>query len=101
VAARTFAVTAEAVAQGQAIGLGMHAEARIARMAKRSARITHADGNRRFDDYVLMIDGSTVSKITRMQKTKPQLSASENIEARRLRVQQAIALHFPSTSATT
>jgi hypothetical protein len=36
-------------------------------MAKRAAPITHANGNRRFQEFVLQIDGGKVLAISRLQ----------------------------------
>lgn len=58
-----FTVTADAVAKGRSFGIHGDTAARICRMAKRAARFTHELGNRRFQDYVLSIDGKTITDI--------------------------------------
>jgi hypothetical protein len=50
-----FTVSEQAVKQAREIGLCGEVEKRLARMAKRSAPLTHEEGNRRFGDFVLMV----------------------------------------------
>ena len=63
---RQFQVSDHAYAKGLALGIDGDVDARIARMARRSAPCTHPSGNRRFEDFVLSIDGDTVVNIERI-----------------------------------
>lgn len=63
---REVEVTPEAVNAGRRIGLCGDIAKRIARMARRSAPITHDQGNWRFEDFVLEIEGGKVLGITRL-----------------------------------
>lgn len=63
---REVEVTPEAVNAGRRIGLCGDIAKRIARMARRSAPITHDEGNWRFEDFVLDIEDGKVLGITRL-----------------------------------
>lgn len=63
---RQFTVSDRAFAKGEALGIDGDVEARIARMARRSAPYTHPDGNRRFEGFLLTVDGDTVVDIERI-----------------------------------
>lgn len=63
---RTYTVSAEAIAQAKLIGICGEVEKWLLRMARRSAPVTHADGNRRFDAFVLMIQDGVVMGIDRL-----------------------------------
>lgn len=74
----SIGVSAQALAQGRAMGFGENVHLRIARMARRSAPFSHAQGNRRFEDWVLRIEQGAVVSIakitpgeTRARGTKP------------------------------
>lgn len=62
---RQFSVSDHAYAKGEMLGIDGDVEARIARMARRSAPCTHPNGNRRFEDFLLTVDGNTVTDIER------------------------------------
>jgi len=59
-------VTEQAVIDGRKIGLCGDIAARIRRMARQSAPITHEQGNCRFDNFVMLISGGEVLHINRM-----------------------------------
>jgi hypothetical protein len=63
---KAIAVTPEAVANGRREGLSGDIAKRIARMARRSAPVTHECGNRRFHDFVLHVADGRVLDITRL-----------------------------------
>ena len=59
---REYEVTEEAVKQARAAGVSGDVAKRVARMARRSAPVTHEHGNWRFNDFIMMIvDGRVVS----------------------------------------
>ena len=61
-----FTVAAEAVADGRLLGLAGDVAKRLARMARRSAPITHEEGNRRFDDFVQQVEAREVVSVSRL-----------------------------------
>lgn len=61
-----FTVASEAVADGRLLGLAGDVAKRLARMARRSAPITHEEGNRRFDDFVLQVEAREVVSVSRL-----------------------------------
>lgn len=63
---RRFDVAPEAVAEAQKLGLFGNVEKRLARMARNSAPFTHQAGNRRFESYVLRIEGGRVISIKQL-----------------------------------
>lgn len=63
---REVEVTPQAVQAGRQIGLCGDIAKRIARMARRSAPITHDQGNWRFEGFVLDIEDSKVLTISRL-----------------------------------
>lgn len=60
-----FVVAEKAAAMAREIGIGGDVRARLSRMARRAAPITHPEGNRRFDDFVLRVNGKTVEAVCR------------------------------------
>ena len=63
---REYEVTPQAVTLGRNVGLCGDVAKRLARMARRSAPITHESGNRRFDDFVLKIEAGRILSVTRL-----------------------------------
>jgi hypothetical protein len=63
---REVEVTPQAEAEARQIGLGGDAKKRLARMARRSAPITHDKGNWRFEDFVLQITEGKVLGVSRL-----------------------------------
>lgn len=63
---RNFEISAEAIRMGRAYGLYGDTEKRLRRMARRAAPITSEHGNRRFNEYVLLIVDGTVKAVTRL-----------------------------------
>ena len=61
---RKYRVSPEALAQGAALGLGPR---RIGRMARSAAPVTHPQGNRRYDDFILRVNDGVVLSIVRRQ----------------------------------
>ena len=61
-----FLVDPQAVFEGRHLGLGGDVQKRLARMARRAAPITHEDGNRRFDDFLLTVEKWTVVSVSRI-----------------------------------
>ena len=64
--ANGFSVTPDAVTEGRYLGLSGDVEKRLSRMARRSAPITHEEGNRRFDDFVLRVEAREVVSVSRI-----------------------------------
>ena len=61
-----YTVDQEAINQARMIGLCGDVDKRLIRMAKRSAPLTHPEGNRRFDDFVLFVQNKVVKYINRL-----------------------------------
>jgi hypothetical protein len=61
-----FVVTETAKRQARMLGMGGDLNARLRRMARRSAPLTHPAGNRRFDDFVLQLRDKVVESIDRL-----------------------------------
>jgi hypothetical protein len=66
---RTFRVSQAAVQAARDLGVEGDVEAVLSDMARNSARVTHPDGNRRFEGWVLMVDGDRVVSVSRMNVT--------------------------------
>lgn len=64
--ATEFTVADDAVSDGRMVGLAGDVRKRLARMARRSAPITHEDGNRRFDGFVLQVVAREVVSVSRL-----------------------------------
>jgi hypothetical protein len=63
---RVYTVSEDAVRQAREIGLCGEVAKRLARMAKRSAPLTHEEGNRRFGDFVLRVEDRCVVAVNRL-----------------------------------
>lgn len=63
---RLFRVSPEAVQHAKEIGIGGVRIKRLQRMAERSAPFTHPDGNRRFDDFVLLVRDKQIMGVNRL-----------------------------------
>jgi hypothetical protein len=61
--AHGFDISDQAITQAKRLGIGGNVSARLARMARRAANLTHPLGNRRFDEFVLRVDGNKVKSI--------------------------------------
>lgn len=66
VAPAGFRVSDGAIRDARAIGLCGDVALRLARMARRSAPLTDERGNRRFDDFVLMVKDREVLSVDRL-----------------------------------
>ncbi len=53
------------------VGICGNIEARLRRMARRSAPVTHDAGNRRFREFVLSIDRGVILDVNRMDWQEP------------------------------
>ncbi|MCL4743857.1 MAG: hypothetical protein KJZ83_00430 [Burkholderiaceae bacterium] len=60
-------MTEEAVQKARYAGLYGDTVKRIARMARRSAPITHERGNWRFNDFILLIEDGRVLDVSRIK----------------------------------
>ena len=102
---RTFTISDEALEQAVEAGLKGSRE-ELAGMARLAAPLTHEVGNRRFDGWWLRIEDGQVTAVGLLEAkqmpkpTKDERTAAEKKEAR-IRVEQAIALHFPRKPKTT
>lgn len=63
---RLYQVADSAIQQAKELGLSGAVVKRLQRMAMRSAPLTHPDGNRRFDDFVLMVVNKQIVGINRL-----------------------------------
>lgn len=63
---REFEVTPQAVEQARKAGVCGDVAKRVARMARRAAPLTSNLGNRRFDEYALMIRDGKVLDVQRL-----------------------------------
>ena len=63
---RVYTASEEAVIQARKLGLGGDVAARLRRMARRAAPITHDEGNRRFEEFVLLIEDNEVKAVNRL-----------------------------------
>lgn len=61
---KSYTPTQEAIRKGRMVGVYGNTAARLSRMARRSAPITNAHGNRRFMSYVLRVEGDTIKDVT-------------------------------------
>lgn len=61
-----FSVSDEAVRDARDIGLCGDVRLRLARMARQAAPLTHPDGNRRFDQFVLKVQDKQVLAVNRL-----------------------------------
>lgn len=64
---KTYAASQEVVSKARSLGVLGDTEARLKRMARRSAPFTSDVGNRRFMNYVLLIEGGTIKDVTYME----------------------------------
>ncbi len=63
---RLYRVSDQALRQAREIGIGGAVVKRLQRMGMRSAPYTHPDGNRRFDDFVLSVQGKEIVGVNRI-----------------------------------
>ena len=61
-----FTVADEAAHDGRRLGLAGDVKKRLARMARRSAPVTHEEGNRRFDGFILNVVAREVVSVARL-----------------------------------
>jgi hypothetical protein len=96
---RVFTVSDLAIKQAAEMGLDPQC---VADMARMSAAITHAWGNRRYDQYIMEIDGNRVLSIA---STTPAVKTDRRTPEQKARdkahVEKMTALHFPRSSMTT
>lgn len=78
-ASSSIGITAQALAQAAAMGFGPHADKRIARMARRAAPFSHAQGNRRFEDWVLRIEQGAVVSIVKIPPGEPRVRGTKSL----------------------
>jgi len=64
---REYRVSDAALQRARQAGLTGDLEKRLSRMALRSAPFTSDVGNRRFDDFVLKVDGDIVLDVQRFE----------------------------------
>ncbi len=63
---RLYRVSEEAQRQAREIGIGGAVVKRLQRMGMRSAPFTHPEGNRRFDDFVLLVQNKQIVGVNRL-----------------------------------
>lgn len=63
---REYKVTPFAAKAAREIGLCGNIANRLSRMARRSAPITCGYGNRRFQDFVLLVEGDEILNVVRL-----------------------------------
>jgi hypothetical protein len=62
---RKIEISPAAMAQARRAGLIGNLEARLARMARHGAPITHAEGNRRYESFIMRVEQGVLVSITR------------------------------------
>lgn len=62
---RKFEISPTALAQARQVGLIGNLEARLAKMAKHGAPITHAEGNRRYERFIMRVEKGVLVSIVR------------------------------------
>ena len=63
---REYVVSEPAVRTGRASGLYGNTAARIRRMSRRAAPVTSEHGNRRFNEWFMLIEHGEVKSVTRV-----------------------------------
>ena len=61
---RKYRISDEALEQGRLLGLGPRS---IGRMARSAAPVSHSQGNRRHDDFIMRVNDGVVLSIVRRQ----------------------------------
>lgn len=64
---RKYEPTRGAVQDARALGMGGDVAARIRRMARRSAPVTHEFANRRFEDFLMWVEDGRVLSVFKME----------------------------------
>jgi hypothetical protein len=64
---KEYRASAGAIAQGRALGLYGDTAKRLSRMARRSAPFTGELGNRRYEEFVLAVNGDQVEGVSRLE----------------------------------
>lgn len=70
---REFTVTPSALDDARNIRMGGDPEKRLVRMARRSAPMTHEAGNRRFLDFILQVEGQSITGVSRLDYSPSQV----------------------------
>jgi len=68
---REVTISPAAKRAARLIGICGNIEARLRRMARRSAPVTHEFGNRRFQEFVLEIDRGVILAVNRLDRHEP------------------------------
>ena len=63
---RTFVATEAAITRARALGLFGDTAKRLARAARRSAMFRGEEGNRRFHDFILTVEGDEITWVNRL-----------------------------------
>jgi len=63
---RTFTPTEPAITRARALGLFGDTAKRLARAARRSALFRGVEGNRRFQDFILTVEGEEITWVNRL-----------------------------------
>ena len=63
---RTFVATEAAITRARALGLFGNTAMRLARAARRSAMFRGEEGNRRFHDFILPVEGDEITWVNRL-----------------------------------
>lgn len=63
---KEYEISDRVIAKARRNGVYGNTAARLSRMAWRSAVITNRHGNRRFQSFVLLVDGATIKDVTRV-----------------------------------
>ena len=63
---RTFVATEAAITRARALDLFGNTAMRLARAARRSAMFRGEEGNRRFHDFILTVEGEEITWVNRL-----------------------------------
>lgn len=63
---KDYKVSDDVLSKARYFGIYGNTQARLSRMARRSAPCTSPYGNRRYQHYVLLVDGATIKDVTRI-----------------------------------
>ncbi|WP_113152748.1 hypothetical protein [Nitratireductor sp. OM-1] len=67
---RNYEVSAHAIERGRGHGLWGDTEKRLRRMARRAAPVTSEHGNRRFNDWIMLVKDGTIQSVTRLFESR-------------------------------
>lgn len=63
---RDYTVSENAIQRGRDFGLWGDTAKRLRRMARRAAPVTSKHGNRRFNEWIMLVKDGTIQSVTRL-----------------------------------